>query len=103
MTGVNSVKGWREGKNFIVFDDGVKMNYSTPEMRVGGIIMGDRVLNYCGNFIIKDFTHRLESNTTFSYRVIIFIFILFCRMLEKLNQLKILLRDYLNIKDRMKL
>ena len=89
MTGVNSVKGWREGKNFIVFDDGVKMNYSTPDLRVGGIIMGDRVLNFSGNFIIKDFTNKLESNTFFSYKV--FYFLYFFRKSEKLSQLKILL------------
>ena len=69
MTGVNSVRGWREGKNFIVFEDGVKMNYTTPDLRVGGIVMGDRVLNYNGNFIIKDFTNKIESNTSFSYKV----------------------------------
>lgn len=69
MTGVNSVKGWREGKNFIIFSDGVKMNFTTPDMRIGGIIMGDRVLNHCGNLIIKDFTNKLESNTVFNYKV----------------------------------
>jgi hypothetical protein len=69
MTGVNSIKGWREGKNFIVFEYGVKMNYTTPDLRVGGIIMGDRVLNYNGNFIIKDFTNKIESNTSFFHKV----------------------------------
>jgi hypothetical protein len=71
MTGVNSVKGWREGKNFIIFKDGTKMNYNTPEMRIGGIVMGDRTLNYNGNFIIKDYKNKIESNTVFNYRVIL--------------------------------
>lgn len=44
------------------------MNYGTPDMRIGGIVMGDRVLNYNGSFLIKDFTNKLESNTTFSYK-----------------------------------
>jgi hypothetical protein len=70
MTGVNSVKGWREGKNFILFKDGTKMNYNTPEMRIGGIVMGDRTLNYNGNFVIKDYKNKIESNTVFNYRVI---------------------------------
>jgi len=69
MTGVNSVKGWREGKNFIMFKDGTKMNYNTPEMRIGGIVMGDRTLNYNGNFVIKDYKNKIESNTVFNYRV----------------------------------
>jgi hypothetical protein len=53
------------------------MNYSTPDMRVGGIIMGDRVLNYNGSFLIKDFTNKLESNTNFSYKVIIYFILIF--------------------------
>ncbi len=69
MTGVNSVKGWREGKNFISFKDGSKLSYNTPEMRIGGIVMGDRTLNYTGNFVIKDYKNKIESNTVFNYRV----------------------------------
>jgi len=70
MTGMNSLKGWREGKNFIIFKDGTKMTYNTPEMRIGGIVMGDRTLNYNGNFIIKDYKYKIESNTEFNYKVI---------------------------------
>lgn len=45
------------------------MSYTTPEMRVGGMVMGDRILNFNGNFIIKDYKNKIESNTTFAYRV----------------------------------
>jgi hypothetical protein len=61
------------------------MNYSTPDMRVGGIIMGDRVLNYNGSFLIKDFTNKLESNTIFSYKVILFYFYLFYLLFYLIN------------------
>ncbi len=71
MTGMNSVKGWRDGKNFVIFSDGTKMSYNTPEMRIGGILMGDRTLNYNGNFVIKDYKNKIESITVFNYRVFI--------------------------------
>lgn len=71
MTGMNSVKGWRDGKNFVIFPDGTKMSYNTPEMRIGGILVGDRTLNYNGNFVIKDYKNKIESTTVFNYRVFI--------------------------------
>lgn len=69
ITGVNSIKGWREGKNILKFKDGTLITYTTPETRINGLLMGDRILTYSGTLTIKDFTNKIESSTTFSYKV----------------------------------
>jgi len=68
LGGMNSIKGWREGKNLIKFKDGTIMTYATPELRVDNLIMGERTIHYAGNFVIKDYQNKIESNTTLSYK-----------------------------------
>ena len=40
LNGANSLKGWREGKTFIEFHDGVKYNIGCPLMIINNIITG---------------------------------------------------------------
>lgn len=68
MTGMNSIKGWRDGKNFLKFKDETTYSYSTPDMRINGLIMGDRTVNFAGTFIIKDHKNNIECVSTFPYR-----------------------------------
>jgi hypothetical protein len=65
---MNSIKAWREGKNLIRFKDGTTMTYTCPEMRINGAVMGDRVVNYAGNYIIKDFKNKIECQVLFPYK-----------------------------------
>jgi hypothetical protein len=74
LSGVNSIKGWREGKNIIKFKDGSLITFTTPETRINGLVMGDRTLNYSGTLTIKDFTNKVESITTFPFKVRIILF-----------------------------
>jgi hypothetical protein len=69
LSGVNSFKGWREGKNLIKFKDGSLISFNTPETVVNGLLMGERVLNYSGTMVIKDYTNKIESVTSFPYKV----------------------------------
>ncbi len=69
FSGPNSVKGWRDGKNIIKFKDGTIMTFTTPETRIGGLIMGDRTINYSGTQVIKDFTNKIESIVSFPFKV----------------------------------
>jgi len=71
MTGMNSIKGWREGKSLIKFKDGTLMTYTTPDMRINGLIMGDRTLNFSGTLTIKDYKNKIESVTHFPFKVLI--------------------------------
>jgi len=68
LTGMNSIKGWREGKNVLKFKDGSLITFTTPETRINGLLMGDRTLNYSGALIIKDFNNKIESVTNFNYK-----------------------------------
>lgn len=68
LSGMNSIKGWREGKNILKFKDGTLMTFTTPETRISGLLMGDRTLNYSGTLTIKDFQHKIESVTSFPYK-----------------------------------
>jgi hypothetical protein len=46
------------------------MSYTTPDMRISGLIMGDRTLNYSGTLTIKDYKYKIESVTYFPWKVI---------------------------------
>jgi hypothetical protein len=72
MTGMNSIRGYREGKNLIKFKDGTIMTYTTPDMRISGLLMGDRIVNFSGTFVIKDYQNKIECVTSFPWRVINF-------------------------------
>jgi hypothetical protein len=69
LTGMNTIKGWRDGKSIIKFKDGSLLSFNTPETRITGLLMGERVLNYSGTLIVKDYTNKIESITTFIYKV----------------------------------
>jgi hypothetical protein len=69
LSGMNTIKGWRDGKNIIKFKDGSFISFNTPETKIYGLLMGERTLNYCGTFTIKDFTNKIESVTTFALKV----------------------------------
>jgi len=69
LTGMNSIKGCREGKNILKFKDGTLITFTTPDTRVNGLLMGDRILNYSGGLVIKDFTNKIESVSAFPYKV----------------------------------
>lgn len=69
LGGMNTIKGWRDGKNIIKFRDGSILSFNTPETRINGLLMGDRTLNYSGTLNIKDYTNKIESISTFSYKV----------------------------------
>jgi hypothetical protein len=69
MTGVNSIRGWREGKNIIKFKDGTIMTYTTPDMRIQGLIMGDRITNFSGSLTIKDYQNKIECVVTLPWKV----------------------------------
>jgi hypothetical protein len=44
------------------------MTFTTPETRISGLLMGDRILNYAGTLVIKDFTNKIESVTSFPFK-----------------------------------
>ena len=61
LDGLNTIRGWREGKNIIKFKDGSIVSFNNFNTRINGIIMGDRIYNYYGDLIIKDFKNKVEG------------------------------------------
>jgi hypothetical protein len=57
---VNIIKGERVGKNIIKFADGSIYSFTTLKSRVTGVVMGDRVYNFYGDSIIKDYKNKVE-------------------------------------------
>ena len=63
------IKGERIGKVLLKFDDGSLFTFSTLKTRISGIIMGDRIYNYYGDLIIKDYKNKVECITTLNDEV----------------------------------
>ena len=61
---INMIKGERFGKTLLKFDDGSLFTFSTLKTRINGIIMGDRIYNYYGDLIIKDYRNKVECIMT---------------------------------------
>ena len=66
---INMIKGERLGKNILKFDDGSLFTFTTLKTRINGIIMGDRIYNYYGDLVIKDYRNKVECIMTLSDEV----------------------------------
>lgn len=67
MTGFNTINGQKIGDTIIEFKNGGKIVIGNPEMRIDGLVMGDRIVNYMRSFTITDEKHRLAADITFNY------------------------------------
>jgi hypothetical protein len=67
MAGLNTIDGARTGETIIEFSDGGKFILSNPEMRIEGLMMGDRTLNFMKSFTITDQTNQIAADITFNY------------------------------------
>lgn len=64
LDGMNTIKGWREGKNILKFKDGTFISYNSLNTRINGVMFGERTYNYYGIITIKDYTHKIECTVT---------------------------------------
>jgi len=67
MVGLNTINGQKIGDTTIEFKDGGKIIIGNPEMRIDGLIMGERVVNYMRNFTIIDQKNKVGADITFNY------------------------------------
>jgi len=67
LTGLNTIHGQRIGQTVIEFKNGDKIVAANPEMKIEGIMMGDRTLNHIKSFTITDKTNQLTAEITFNY------------------------------------
>ena len=61
LESVNMIKGDWVGKILLKFDDGSLYSFSALKTRINGIIMGERIYNYYGDLIIKDYKNKLNA------------------------------------------
>jgi hypothetical protein len=67
MTGLNTINGQKIGDTVIAFKNGHKIVIGNPEMRIDGLVMGERIINYMRSFTITDEKHRLAAQVNFNY------------------------------------
>lgn len=67
MAGFNTINGQRVGDTFIQFKNGGKIVIGNPEMRIDGIVMGERIVNYMKSFTITDEINKVGADVTFNY------------------------------------
>eukprot|EP01016_Furgasonia_blochmanni_P009612 TRINITY_DN1398_c0_g2_i5.p1 TRINITY_DN1398_c0_g2~~TRINITY_DN1398_c0_g2_i5.p1 ORF type:complete len:422 (-),score=77.03 TRINITY_DN1398_c0_g2_i5:390-1574(-) len=66
LTGMNSARGYRIGKSVIEFNDNTDIQISNPEIKVEGIVVGDRRLNYAKNTIFIDKANGLWGDIIYN-------------------------------------
>jgi hypothetical protein len=67
MAGLNTIDGSRTGETIIEFSDGGKIIVANPEMRIEGLMMGDRTLNFMKTFAFTDPVNQIAADITFNY------------------------------------
>lgn len=67
LTGLNTIHGQRVGETTVEFKNGDKVVIANPEMKIDGIVMGDRTLNHIKSFTITDKTNNITAEITFNY------------------------------------
>ena len=54
------------GPNNIKFADGTIIRFKTPDFKLGGTVMGDRVVEASGNMFFEDLAHNYKAVIIFS-------------------------------------
>jgi len=60
----NSVKGAQRGVFWVLYPDGTKISFSLPQVNVGGVLWGDRVIDYEGTVTFRDEKNQLSLEFT---------------------------------------
>ena len=62
----NSATGRQVGKNYIEFNDGTKIVYEFPYMKIGGLLWGKRTIKFSGKVDFLDAKNGLEATLSFN-------------------------------------
>lgn len=66
LNGLNSLKGWKEGKFTIEFKDGCIYTIGNPLMIVNGLITGSTTTSFIEHCYIRDETNRIEADLVYN-------------------------------------
>jgi len=67
MAGMNGIDAQRAGEVVIEFKDQAKIFVRCPEMRIDGLVMGDRTINYTKSFALIDQKNKVSAEINFNY------------------------------------
>jgi len=67
MVGMNTINGHKIGDTIIQFKNGDKITIGSPDMRIDGVFIGTRTINYIQSFSLVDHTHKITAEVTFNY------------------------------------
>ena len=65
LAGPNTIRASKIGKHVITFSNGEQIEYTAPDMKIKGIILGQRTVNFEGSFTVKDLKNDLTSTINF--------------------------------------
>jgi len=66
MAGMNGIDAQRAGEVVLEFND-AKIFVKCPEMRIDGLVMGDRTINYTKSFALIDQKNKVSAEINFNY------------------------------------
>jgi hypothetical protein len=61
----NSMIGGEKGRQVVQFADGQEISFNYPLFKLGGMLMGNRTIQFDGSVTIEDRTSMLSSTLTF--------------------------------------
>jgi len=67
MAGMNGIDAQRAGEVVLEFKDEAKIFVKCPEMRIDGLVMGDRTINYNKSFTLIDQKNNVSAEVNFNY------------------------------------
>lgn len=62
----NSVTGRQIGKNHIEFNDGTKITFEYPFMKIGGLLFGKRTIKFSGSVKFEDIKNGMTAELKFN-------------------------------------
>ena len=65
LAGPNTIRASKIGKHVITFSNSDQIEYTAPDMKIKGIILGQRTVNFEGSFTVKDLKNDLTSTISF--------------------------------------
>jgi hypothetical protein len=61
LSGPNTIKASKLGKHLIEFNNGDQIEYTAPNMKISGIVLGQRNVNFEGTFEVIDKKNHLKA------------------------------------------
>ena len=65
LSGANTLKACKQGKHHIRFKNGDLVEYIAPNMKISGLVLGQRNVNFDDSFEVNDRANKIVARFTF--------------------------------------